>query len=53
VRDHGSQWALAECRLANQTGTFTVTYDATPSASGINAVIGISNAVQTAYTGSR
>ncbi len=35
----------------NQTGTFTVTYDATPSASSINAVVGLSNGVQTAYTG--
>jgi uncharacterized membrane protein len=37
--------------FANQTGTFTVTYDATPSAASINAVIGLSNGVQTAYTG--
>jgi len=37
--------------FANQTGTFTATYDATPSASGINAVIGLSNGVQSAYTG--
>ncbi len=26
-------------------------YDATPSASGINAVVGLSNGAQTAYTG--
>ncbi|HTD21455.1 MAG TPA: polysaccharide lyase family 7 protein [Terriglobales bacterium] len=37
--------------FANQTGTFTATYDATPSASPINAVVGLSNGVQTAYTG--
>jgi len=37
--------------FTNQTGTFTATYDATPSASPINAVIGLSNGVQTAYTG--
>ncbi len=35
----------------NQTGTFTATYDATPSASRINTVIGLSNGAQTAYTG--
>src|SRR5579859_3507959 len=37
--------------FANQTGTFTAEYDATPSASPINAVIGLSNGAQTAYTG--
>src|SRR5579859_6208957 len=37
--------------FANQTGTFTAEYDATPSASPINAVVGLSNGVQTAYTG--
>src|SRR5579859_3389744 len=37
--------------FANQTGTFTATYDVTPSASGINAVVGLSNGVQTGYTG--
>src|SRR5579859_1489900 len=37
--------------FTNQTGTFTVTFDATPSASPINAVVGLSNGVQTAYTG--
>jgi len=37
--------------FANQTGSFTAEYDATPSASGINAVVGLSNGVQTAYPG--
>jgi hypothetical protein len=37
--------------FANQTGTFTAEYDATPSASPINAVFGLSNGAQTAYTG--
>jgi uncharacterized membrane protein len=37
--------------FANQTGTFTATYDVTPSASPINAVVGLSNGAQTAYTG--
>lgn len=36
---------------SNQTGTFTVEYDATPSASSIDAVVGLSDGVQTAYTG--
>ena len=33
-----------------QTGTFTATVTATPSGSPINAVIGLSNGAQTAYT---
>jgi hypothetical protein len=37
--------------FANQTGTFTAVYDVTPSATKINAVVGLSNGVQTAYTG--
>jgi hypothetical protein len=36
---------------AAQTGTFSVQYDATPSASPLNAVIGLSQGTQTAYTG--
>src|SRR5262249_34674028 len=34
-----------------QSGTFTATYDATPSASPINAVVALSQGQQTAYTG--
>lgn len=34
-----------------QTGLFTVTFDATPSANPIDAVIGFSQSAQTAYTG--
>jgi len=45
----GSTWQ--NTAFANQTGTFTVTFDATPSASPINAVVGLSNGAQTAYTG--
>jgi hypothetical protein len=37
--------------FANQTGTFTEQYDATPSASPINSVVALSNGAQTAYTG--
>ncbi|HTD22249.1 MAG TPA: chitinase [Terriglobales bacterium] len=36
---------------AVQTGTFTVTFDATPAATGINSVIALSQGAQTAYTG--
>jgi len=37
--------------FANQTGTFTAEFDATPSASPINSVVGLSQGAQTAYTG--
>jgi hypothetical protein len=37
--------------FANQTGTFTEQYDATPSASPINSVVALSNGAQMAYTG--
>jgi hypothetical protein len=37
--------------FASQSGSFTVQFDATPSATGINSVIGLSNGAQTAYTG--
>jgi hypothetical protein len=37
--------------IANQTGTFTAEFDATPSASPINSVVGLSQGAQTAYTG--
>src|SRR5262249_54664581 len=36
---------------AAQTGTFTAQYDATPSASPLNAVVALSQGAQTAYTG--
>src|SRR5262249_60676172 len=36
---------------AAQTGTFTVEYDATPSASPLNAVVALSQGAQTAYAG--
>ncbi|MGA3008476.1 MAG: chitobiase/beta-hexosaminidase C-terminal domain-containing protein [Opitutaceae bacterium] len=35
--------------MASQTGTFTVTFDATPSASPTNAVVAINNGAQTVY----
>jgi hypothetical protein len=37
--------------FANQTGMFTVQFDATPSMADMNGVIGLSNGAQTAYTG--
>ena len=37
--------------FANQTGTFTAEFDATPSAFPINSVVGLSQGAQTAYTG--
>jgi hypothetical protein len=37
--------------FANQTGTFTAEFDATPSASPSNSVVGLSQGAQTAYTG--
>jgi hypothetical protein len=45
----GASWQNS--LMANQTGTFTVSFDATPSASPINSVIALSNGPQTAYTG--
>ena len=36
---------------AAQNGTFTAQYDATPSASPLNAVVALSQGAQTAYTG--
>jgi hypothetical protein len=35
--------------MPSQTGTFTATFDATPSASPTNAVVALSNGAQTAY----
>jgi len=37
--------------MSAQTGTFTATFNATPSASPNNGVVGLSNGSQTAYTG--
>ncbi len=37
--------------VANQTGTFTATFDATPSISPANDTLSFSNGAQTAYTG--
>jgi hypothetical protein len=37
--------------FADQTGTFTATFDAMPSASPLNAVVALSQGSQTAYTG--
>ena len=37
--------------VANQTGMFTATFDATPSISPSNATLSFSNGAQTAYTG--
>jgi hypothetical protein len=37
--------------FANQTGTFTAEFDATPSAFPINSVVGLSQGAQNAYTG--
>src|SRR5216684_8047004 len=46
----GGPWENAPLASA-QSGTFTVTFDATPSASPINSVIALSLGAQTAYTG--
>src|SRR5437660_1205827 len=43
----GGGWQNAV--MTSQTGTFTATFDATPSASPINSVIALSNGAQTAY----
>jgi len=45
----GAAWQNSA--FASKTGTFTATFDATPSASLINSVVGLSHGVQTAYTG--
>ncbi len=45
----GGSWQ--NTAFANQTGTFTAQFDATPSAADMNGVIGLSNGSQTAYTG--
>lgn len=45
----GGTWQTAA--FTTQSGTFTVTFDATPSASPTNSVVGLSNGTQTAYSG--
>jgi Alginate lyase len=45
----GGSWQ--NTAFANQTGTFTAQFDATPSAADMNGVVGLSNGSQTAYTG--
>jgi len=40
-----------DAAVANQTGSFTAEFDATPTASPINSVIGLSHNAQTAYAG--
>jgi hypothetical protein len=37
--------------FTTQSGTFTASFDATPSASPTNSVVGLSNGTQTAYSG--
>jgi uncharacterized membrane protein len=37
--------------IASETGTFTATFDATPSVSPFNAVVALSKGLQTGYTG--
>jgi len=43
----GGSWQ--NTAITAQTGTFTATFDATPSASPTNAVVALSNGAQTAY----
>src|SRR5262245_53478240 len=45
----GSGWQ--NFAFSPQTGTFTAEFDATPSASPIDSVVGLSRGAQTAYTG--
>ena len=45
----GTSWQNSA--LAAQTGAFIVAFDATPSASPINSVVGLSKGVQTTYSG--
>jgi hypothetical protein len=46
----GGGWQNAPMS-ASQSGSFTAAFDTTPSASPNNAVVGLSNGAQTAYTG--
>ena len=45
----GGAWQNAS--FASQNGAFTATFDATPTASPINSVVGLSRGAQTAYPG--
>jgi hypothetical protein len=45
----GGGWQNAAA--TSESGTFTAAFDSTPSASPNNAVVGLSNGAQTAYTG--
>jgi hypothetical protein len=45
----GSQFV--NTAIASQNGTFTATFDATPSVANINSVIALSHGVQSMYTG--
>jgi hypothetical protein len=45
----GGSWQNAT--MTSQTGAFTVTFDATPSAHPTNAIVALSNGPQTAYAG--
>ena len=49
VTASGSAWQTGS--FATQTGSFTAEFDATPSASPINSVVGLSQGQQNAYTG--
>jgi hypothetical protein len=46
----GGSWQDAPMP-SSQSGTFTATFDSTPSVSPNNATVGLSNGAQTAYTG--
>jgi hypothetical protein len=48
VTASGSSWQTGS--FATQTGTFTAEFDATPSSSPINSVVGLSQGQQSAYT---
>lgn len=45
----GASWSNSS--FSAQTGSFTATFNATPSGNDINTVMGLSNGPQTAYTG--
>jgi hypothetical protein len=45
----GGAWQ--DTAFASQSGTFTASFDATPTASPTNSVVGLSNGFQTAYSG--
>jgi len=49
VASVGGVWVNSS--MTSQTGTFTATFDATPSADPTNALVGLSNGSQTAFSG--